>query len=69
MKKIIRGYLYYMFPVETEEDSDEFAVVENSFMWKYCSWLFYIIRMLMEVACFMADVEPQFVIYVPRYKK
>jgi len=59
----MRGYLYYIFPVKVTDYECEDI---DCWQWKYFEWLFYIIKWLMESACFLTNTEPQFLIYIPK---
>jgi hypothetical protein len=62
-----RGYLYYIFPVITI-DNTEFEAITTAWQWRYFSWFFFFMRSTISFLCNRKGVEPLYVIYIPKVK-
>lgn len=68
--KSFRGYLYYIFPVELDDVTEEVKAVDDAWQWKYFEWVFWFLRELMSFICELKDIEPLYVIWIPKkYRK
>ena len=66
MIKTIRGYIYHIFPCDVDVETVKVVADDNHIIWKLFAWFFYFIKFTIEILCGFMDVEPYFVIHIPK---